>query len=53
LGGLLYWVLLFTTLSTLIPLQSLSTPLPPTLGRREKGLGGKGDIDLFRLFPAD
>lgn len=33
--------------STLIPSK------PPTLGRRERGLEGKGVIDFFSLLPAD
>lgn len=29
------------------------THLPTILGRRKRGLEGKGSLDFFRLFPAD
>ena len=42
---------LVTLLDSYIYLPTLPTPPPPN--RRERWLEGKGDIDLFRLLPAD
>jgi hypothetical protein len=34
-------------------LYSIQLPFNPTLGRRQRRLEGKGNLDLFRLLPAD